>query len=251
MRTFVISLARATQRCANITANLQQAGIQFEIVDAVDGETLNVDSIKHRLTNDQRKIQRNEGISPAEIGCFLSHYKIWEKIVAEAIPFSLVLEDDSVQHDIFFEVVQQIVASKYYWNIVHLSPSKLSTSASHIENYGKHSLMQFSHPESSTDSYLIDLDGAKKMLAYCFLIRDSIDCQWKWYWESNVYFYHVYPPVAWQTHAHSYIEHQRGTKKTKAQQKAEIGRWNYFWRSTKKRYARQWFHLTHPRKLRI
>ena len=239
---YVINLPRAKQRRADILSRLQTANVKFEFVDAVDGENLDMNSINHRL--------QNHNLTAGEIGCFLSHYSLYQRIADEKIPFALILEDDTAWDNDFFATALQVVNSKYYWNIAHLSSPRINKVIRIIDNFGKRQLMQLKNVPGNTDAYLIDLDGAKKMLRHCYLICDNIDQHWKLEWQSKCYFYSVIPPPARQNNSPSDIDHSQTNKKPKQKRIEQLGRWSYFWRANKKRYTRKLFHLTHPRKLR-
>ena len=38
-----------------------------------------------------------------EVGCLLSHFQIWNRIVSDKIPLTLILEDDASPPDLFSE----------------------------------------------------------------------------------------------------------------------------------------------------
>ena len=98
MPVYVISLARAADRRAGIIDRLTVAGMKYEIVDAVDGETLDLNSFGDRLVN--------RSMTKGAIGCFLSHYNLWQRMIAEQIPTAIVLEDDALWDEDFFEVAE-------------------------------------------------------------------------------------------------------------------------------------------------
>ena len=62
---FVISLARATERRADITRRLDAEGLQYEIVDAVDGRELNRADYADRL--EQYDSKEGSSLSVARI----------------------------------------------------------------------------------------------------------------------------------------------------------------------------------------
>ncbi len=246
---FVISLQRATDRRESIASQMHKADREFEFIDAVDGKTLDLDSIKHRLVNDMRYATGYYDLSPSEIGCFLSHYNLWCRMVDEKILFALILEDDATWDEDFFEVVDAVVSSKYYWNIVHLSAPGHEKIVSVVDTIGRHKLVRYKRDVANAIAYLIDLDGADKLRSFCYQIRDAIDRQWARCWQNGCYFYHVVPPMASQSgKTPSTIQHP--SKKPKHQLKREMGHLTYWLKANQDRYARKFFHLTHPRRLR-
>ncbi len=89
MRVHVINLAAASERLAHMTRVLGAAGIAFERFDAIDAEQARTHRCFARIP---RMTER--GWAPAEIGCLLSHYEVWQMIASSGDPFAAVLEDD-------------------------------------------------------------------------------------------------------------------------------------------------------------
>ena len=92
-RILVINLARSPDRRRFIGDRLGRLGLDHEFFPAVDGAALTEDD----LVNYDRKARLKAfgcDLLPNELGCYLSHYRIYQKIIAESIPRALILEDD-------------------------------------------------------------------------------------------------------------------------------------------------------------
>lgn len=90
---FVISLAETPRRseCWRILNGL---GLDFSFVDAVDGRCLNATQRACVYDGDRNRSQFKRALSAPEIGCYLSHLSVWERIATAAPQAALVLEDD-------------------------------------------------------------------------------------------------------------------------------------------------------------
>ena len=77
----VINLVRRPDRLTQISAELERAGLNFEIQVAVDG----------KLEDSQ-----SEFLSGGQIGCWKSHLNSMRKLVETDTPFSLIIEDDAI-----------------------------------------------------------------------------------------------------------------------------------------------------------
>lgn len=93
MKTFLINLERSQDRLAQAKAQLDQASIPFERIEAVDGTALDQSAI---ASLDQVKATSmfTHPLRAGEIGCYLSHLRAVEHIVELELPYALVLEDD-------------------------------------------------------------------------------------------------------------------------------------------------------------
>lgn len=92
MRTYVINLARSHDRRAHITAELAKAGLDYDIVTAVDGRELDLSDADMVAPSFADEI-----VCPAgSAGCALSHLRVYRKIISDGLDRALVLEDDAV-----------------------------------------------------------------------------------------------------------------------------------------------------------
>ena len=113
---FVISLARAAERRADMIRRLDAADVRYEIVDAVDGATLDLSQLKERIKPgllSEKADRVADTLNSGAIGCYLSHYHLWERMVREGVECALVLEDDVEWSGDFFQVVREVVASEW------------------------------------------------------------------------------------------------------------------------------------------
>jgi glycosyl transferase family 25 len=84
----VISLESARERRTLIKEHLGALGIQYRLFDAVDGNKLDPDY--------REQVNPNKNMSPGTLGCYLSHIRVYEHIIATETAVALVLEDDTV-----------------------------------------------------------------------------------------------------------------------------------------------------------
>merc|ERR1712107_147786 len=97
---YVISLARRPSKTLRAMRELAAAKLRAYIVDAVDGDA--IQSQADITKCGARVMPGFRGLIPfttGEVGCFLSHWGIWEKMARENIPCALILEDDFVVVD--------------------------------------------------------------------------------------------------------------------------------------------------------
>jgi glycosyl transferase family 25 len=80
---FVISLAEAEQRRLVITDYLSRLGLPWSFFDAL------------RYPNTAHD-KAYAGLTPGEVGCFLSHRAVWNHISTSDIDYAVILEDDTV-----------------------------------------------------------------------------------------------------------------------------------------------------------
>lgn len=93
LKTFLINLDRRPDRLMFVKQQLVSLGIAFERVSAVDGSCL-TDAQKAIFNQQRFALECKRKVVDGEIGCALSHQAVWQQMVAENIPYALILEDD-------------------------------------------------------------------------------------------------------------------------------------------------------------
>ena len=107
LKVFVINLDRRPDRWSSVSKTLTNAGFRnIERVPAIDGKLIDSDNLKNLLHPEVypqlgkiRKKHEDLG-STGAVGCSLSHYKVWNKIVEQDEP-ALIVEDDLICHPMF------------------------------------------------------------------------------------------------------------------------------------------------------
>jgi glycosyl transferase family 25 len=69
-------------------------GLEFEFVDALRGKDYYGDPALYDMKKALRVELRN--MTPGEVGCALSHQKVYDLIEERALPYAFVMEDDAV-----------------------------------------------------------------------------------------------------------------------------------------------------------
>ena len=105
-RLFVINLDRSPDRRQFMSEQFSRLRLHFEFCRAVDGGAL---TERDLAPYDREKRWRAFGcdLTANEIGCYLSHYRLYERIVEEKIPRAVILEDDTELSDDFPAIVHR------------------------------------------------------------------------------------------------------------------------------------------------
>ncbi|RXN35365.1 procollagen galactosyltransferase 2-like protein [Labeo rohita] len=96
-QVYLINLKRREDRRDRMLRSLDVLGIDVTLTDAVDGKTLNSTQLRAlgiEMLPGYKDPYSDRVLTKGEIGCFLSHYNIWKKVVELQQQQVLVLEDD-------------------------------------------------------------------------------------------------------------------------------------------------------------
>ena len=166
--TFVINLDESVERYQEVLPQLQKFSINAERISGVRGSKLSEHEFSQAYDEVANKKYFRRGLTVGEVGCYLSHRKIWQRMVDENIEFALVLEDDIVINDNLVECQQHVEALIKY-DIVKLADDRNCPPAESKALDQQHTLVSYTNIPNCTTGYFISLAGAKK-----FLVRERI-----------------------------------------------------------------------------
>ena len=128
--TYLINLDGSTERLAAATAQLQQYGIAFERITAVDGRKIPPEQLQNSYQQGKAITYMGRDLSPGEIGCYLSHIKAVRAFVASTADVGVVLEDDFCLQINYMPALQTAVEwlqshGRADWQAINISNAKL------------------------------------------------------------------------------------------------------------------------------
>ncbi|XP_011267407.1 glycosyltransferase 25 family member [Camponotus floridanus] len=165
---YMINLVRRPERRRRMHRLFDELGIRAEIIDAVDGRTLNESSLKKWGVIPMPEYfdpYHKRPMTMGEIGCFLSHYLIWQKVLEHGYKNVMVLEDD-VRFEPFFRqkvnyVLEELSALGIEWDLIYVGRKKLVKSESPVE--GSKFLLHAAY-SYWTLGYILSENGARKLI---------------------------------------------------------------------------------------
>jgi glycosyl transferase family 25 len=170
---YVISLPRATARRAQVAQAFAQVGLDYELIDGVDGRAREAELL--RLT-DLKAWRRNMGapISAGHMGCYASHVMLWRKIAAQGPEIALICEDDISFTEGFNEALVAALSAHDRWDILRFSCIR-SKGKLRQARLGPFDLNAYWGPFTGNGCYLIKRETAAKLAAGFFPIRRAHD----------------------------------------------------------------------------
>ena len=158
----VVNLERRPDRKEQTILKFKEQGIiDYKFIEAVDGQKLDVsvDIIELFKGNDY-------GSRKGFIGCALTHYNLWKKLLDSTDEYYFIMEDDVQMDPKFSEMIKSIDYSKY--DILFLGYSMFSSVREKIEINNEFSIGRLSMNQyiGGTFAYSINRAAAKKMLNY-------------------------------------------------------------------------------------
>ncbi|XP_019899150.2 procollagen galactosyltransferase 2 [Esox lucius] len=167
---FLINLKRRFDRRDRMLSTLAVLGIDFTLTEAVDGKALNTSRLLAMgidMLPGYKDPYSGRVLTRGEIGCFLSHYKIWKQVAELGLRRVLVLEDD-VRFEPRFRsrlmtLLENVDRVRLDWDLIYIGRKRLQVKQPEPWVEGVSNLV---HPDYSywTLGYALSLQGAKKLL---------------------------------------------------------------------------------------
>jgi len=176
-KIFIINLKKDKERRTQIIDQLTRQKINnYEIIDAVNGNEFDENEIKkNTFTNKMGINPWNTKMSPSQIGCALSHIKIYKKFIKTNYDYALILEDDAIFIESFNDKLINFIINnfKYKKQIILLSEIKqfYSKPISKIEKY---ELVNVTNA-FFTHAYFINNEAAKSIISFNYPVKTIAD----------------------------------------------------------------------------
>lgn len=208
-RACVINLVRRRDRLVDFRKHYTLP-LKFQIVDAVDGKTLDEDVLfkngvlgkdgHESIKNSKNKIQKRyhyELGTVGAVGCSLSHFNVWKKMIDEQIKYMLVFEDDAwVMNVTLDDIITRLQDLPENWHMYMIGQPHSILEGIPIK--GKKNLYKITR-FCGTHAYLINQSGAQWLLEHGKLlpIQQQVDAHLSelcWDHGLNVYI-HLHVPL--------------------------------------------------------
>ncbi|MEM7329326.1 MAG: glycosyltransferase family 25 protein [Pseudomonadota bacterium] len=175
MQIFVLNLDKDHARMDHMKSQLDNADLPYERLRGVYGKEMSQAEWSTHYSIKKARWRRARSLSPAEVGCSLSHLRAYREIVRRNLPFAFILEDDAVISENLEELLmhfEQVLDPDESIAIL-FSDAKVDTKSSTDLPLGlKLSPIRDAYYASS---YIITRGGAKALLADLYPVGDISD----------------------------------------------------------------------------
>lgn len=161
--TYLINLARSTDRKSHMIRQLANAALPYEIIEAIDGRDLDLSQPEFSCA------KVNDNLTPAAFGCALSHFKAYQKVLDHGIDVALIMEDDvllPIDINELAEAIKQCMTGSEVVLLHFQSYEAVLTMAGAEQLPSGHKVIQVVDKGTprSTAAYLITREACERML---------------------------------------------------------------------------------------
>lgn len=206
MKIFLINLDKDTEKLEVAARQLRVLDIDYERVPGTYGKGLQKARLEAAYSSFRWWCAIGRPITVAEIGCALSHYSIYKRMIAEDIPYAFIFEDDVVVSAQFNQVltsvegwldkdIPQVVLFSNHGNLDFSSLSPVHTChGGEIEIYQTETGI-------CTEAYCLTLAAVKALLKQNLPMITPCDHWGRWVKNGAIKLYHAVPTTCSQNQA--------------------------------------------------
>ncbi|MFK5040376.1 glycosyltransferase family 25 protein [Glaesserella parasuis] len=197
---FIINLSKSIERKEFIKSQFSKLkendrSINYEFFPAINGKDNPNFYLFDKYNEKKRFIRKGNVMSLSQLGCFASHYLLWEKCI-ELNTGIIILEDDAILQNNFLDIYKFCGSdsnqSEFFW----LSPPAFETLKGNekikIDNANK--LIRFTGKHDNATGYYLTPKAAKKLLDHCQEWIYEVDITMDRFWENHLDILNVAPP---------------------------------------------------------
>ncbi len=176
-KIYIVNLKKDEKRRENIIREVKKQNLtNYEIVDAVDGSKLNQNELNNATFKNKKHLNPwNSKMSPSQIGCALSHIKVYEKFIKTGFEVALILEDDAIFVRDFNNNLKQLILKnfKFKKQIVLLSELK-EFHGKALDSVDNYEIVNVSNA-FFTHAYMINKEAARSIISFNYPVKTIAD----------------------------------------------------------------------------
>lgn len=163
---YVVNLERRQDRRQRLAETFETLNMKVRFFEAVDGKyTINqsyLEKHKVRLMPNYEDPYNLRPMNYGELGCFFSHYFIWQDIVKNNYVNGAIILEDDVRFDVYFRHrLEKVFANKSFeWDLVYLGRKIMRQNEEDYDNRTETYLIEPSYSHW-TVGYVLSLRAAK------------------------------------------------------------------------------------------
>jgi glycosyl transferase family 25 len=163
---WIVSLEGAVERRTRVAAAFSSLGLSFELVNAVDGDRLSTEDVA-QYSRRRAVFNTGRGLACGELGVSLSHIRLYQRMVNESVPHAAIFEDDAEPQGALRDVLMKTELFPQDWQVITFHSMYAWSEPEPVGSppiIGNHRVCSYRRTPLGAQGYLINLDGAQKVL---------------------------------------------------------------------------------------
>lgn len=198
-------------RNPNLVKTLEAQGFKVELIQGIDAREMGRDGLE-RFADMDYLAAIQEGLSDGELACAIGHRRVYEKVMAQDIALTLVLEDDAQivgsVTNAFTELGQKNLTKPTVISLFSPTPQRLVFHTSKLK-LNAHDLRKSFTPTRSTLAYIINKEACEILASTAKVIGRA-----DWPLSANLINFYLFDSrLIDHSDSESYLESDRGSRR--------------------------------------
>ncbi|WP_392344156.1 glycosyltransferase family 25 protein [Pseudoalteromonas prydzensis] len=160
---YIINMQGCEERWYTTQTRLNSIGMEAERFSATVGKQLSETELQTWYCPSKNKKYYHRDLTKGEIGCYVSHMRIWQKMVDENIAVCVILEDDLFIQPHLKNVIEATLELQH-WDLIKLSDNRDFPFIDTATLQDGLTLGNYKKVPNGGQGYILSLEGAKKLL---------------------------------------------------------------------------------------
>lgn len=181
-----INLAEDTERDRRMQREFARSGLAARRLDASRWSREPVEVQQKHYSDALNRRCYFRPLLPGERGCYLSHLRAWQELLASEAQALVVLEDDVVLKPQLRQVLESLAQAPQDWDLVKLIGRGREKVGRRTVLPGGVALVDYRRVPSLTAGYVLSRSGAAKLVASRIPFARPIDVDLRHWWENGL-----------------------------------------------------------------
>ncbi|MCD9471432.1 glycosyltransferase family 25 protein [Photobacterium phosphoreum] len=190
---FIINIPSSVHRKENISQQLDQLNLNYSFFNAINGHKDN-HPLFAMYDDHLSQAYRGKSLSKGQLGCYASHYLLWQKCIELNQPI-IILEDDALIYPKpFMDIINNLDLLTKKYECIRLFDNKRPSFFKLKQLILPHtSIYKFSKGHMSATGYLLTPAGANKLLEHSNKWYMAVDIYMDRFWVNHLECYGTVP----------------------------------------------------------
>ncbi|GAA6166815.1 glycosyltransferase family 25 protein [Sessilibacter corallicola] len=213
INAWIISLEPYTEEAKTLQAYLRDEGLNAAIKTGVDGrQGMPKTKSGETLSQTQSLVNRRVELTPSEVGCYLSHYRLVKEAYEQGLEHICIFESDVLPEDDLGNVIKSVVSMETKFHFVRLMNLKMRRRKAIKAISDKHTITRLVRGGLGTQGYIVNREGMRRILKKGAEISLPIDGFYDSFFLMGLNCYCVEPHVIYEVGEHSTIKKSSAKK---------------------------------------
>jgi glycosyl transferase family 25 len=183
---YLLNKPKDTTRLEQFRIQAQRLRQSYARVEALESDEVEVSSELGHFDEGKNASNYYRGLTLPEIATYLSHRRVWKRIVEEDLDFGIILEDDVLLANSFTYVARAITELENEWDVIKLAEPYARLRSTRVERVGAATLVRYPVIPLGTCAYVISREAAARMLSWSESFYRPLDVDMQWCWQPGL-----------------------------------------------------------------